>query len=164
MDVRANQDSCDGVADDDGQADPGGDCGADETDRGDDAHIEHDRRRLNHALAGPGRGPVRASPLASGARESSVPSRKDASRLSLQIAAVNAECPRGVVDCMGIPEESLSDRVVREGGAQGARRSTGHGYSGTPGSSLISSQPSGTRNGTRLDVSCAPKDLRWRSA
>src|SRR3990172_1140268 len=109
MDVRADQDPRDDVADDDGQADPGGDRCAHEADRGDDAHIEHDRRRLNHAFAGPGRKPVRASPLASGARESSVPSRKAASRLSLQIAAVNAACQRLVADCTGIPERALSE-------------------------------------------------------
>src|SRR5256885_1930636 len=72
MDVGADQDSRDDVADDDRDPDPGCERGSDEADAGDDADIEHDGRCLNHAERFPG---GRARSLAIFAREPRFPSR-----------------------------------------------------------------------------------------
>src|SRR2546428_2162700 len=75
VDVWADQHARDDVADDDWDSGPRGERGSDETHGGDDAHVEHDRRRLNHVPTHPRRGFARARALTLSAGEPSFPSR-----------------------------------------------------------------------------------------
>ena len=90
VDVRANQHARDDVADDDRHPDPGGDGGPQEADRRNDAHVEHDRRRVNHGDAHPGRDALRVRALTLSTREPRVPSHA-----CIAGRATNKSCQRG---------------------------------------------------------------------
>src|SRR5712692_11701433 len=81
VDIRADHHARDDVSDDDWHSRPRGEGGSDETHGCDDAHVEHDGRRLNHVRTHPGRGVPRARALTLSAGESSIPSRP---RIALQ--------------------------------------------------------------------------------
>src|SRR5881409_889441 len=75
VDVGADQHTRDDVADDDWHTRAGCEGGSDETHRGDDAHVEHDRGRLNHARTHPGGCVAGARALTLSVGEPSFPSR-----------------------------------------------------------------------------------------
>src|SRR5437016_9233982 len=116
MDVGADQDSRDDVADDDRDPHAGCERGSDEADAGDHADIEHDGGCLNHVARFPG-GP---SAVARDLRErTEVPIPMAASNLFLQKAVVNARRTRK----LSVPPD-VRDEVyyTSEGSAHDGRR------------------------------------------
>src|SRR2546428_619855 len=75
VDVGDDQHTRDDVADDDRHTRARCEGGSDETHRGDDAHVEHDRGRLNHARTHPGGCVAGARALTLSVGEPSFPSR-----------------------------------------------------------------------------------------